>query len=221
MSMFNKILYNPIRSLVLVLFLGFSGAGCGEENVAPLAAPELLETGADHVMFLLVQQVSINGIREGRVEADTAYAFSDSTLYSLRNPVLILYNEMGIERARVVSKRGRFNYATKELVAQCDVVLTIPEGNKRVETEELNYDPSGDRIWSDSLTVMREEGTVSRGMGFSSDLDFRRLEVGPGSIRGTGARSGSAPSAEPDRTRARPESARPRPRGNRGVSASP
>ena len=184
--MYINTLYYRLQTLLVLLVLAVAGVGCSQENTAPLAAPELLETGADHVMFLLVQQVSINGIREGRVEADTAFAYSDSTLYSLRNPVLILYNDMGAERARVVSKRGRFNYATKELVARGEVVLTIPEGNKRIETEELNYDPSGDRIWSDSLTVMREEGTVSRGMGFSSDLDFRRLQVGPGSIRGTG-----------------------------------
>jgi LPS export ABC transporter protein LptC len=159
--------------------------GCTEENTAPVASPELLETGADHVMFNLVQQVSVNGIREGRIEADTAFAYSDSTLYALRNPVLVLYDEQGLERARVVALRGRFNYASKEMVARGEVVLTIPEGNRRVETEELNYDPSGDRIWSDSLTVMREAGTVTEGMGFSSDLDFRRLQVGPGSIRGS------------------------------------
>jgi LPS export ABC transporter protein LptC len=175
-------------SCLFVLALALAGTGCSEENTTPLAAPELLETGADHVMFRLVQQVSVNGIREGRVEADTAFAYPDSSLYSLRNPILVLYNEQGVERARVIAKRGRFNYATKEMVAQGEVVLTIPEGNKRVETEELNYDPNGDRIWSDSLTVMREQGTVSEGMGFSSDLDFRRLQVGPGSIRGTGGR---------------------------------
>jgi len=168
--------------------MAVAGLGCSEENATPVAAPELLESGADHVMFHLVQQVSVNGIREGRVEADTAFAYPDSSLYTLRNPILVLYNEQGAERARVVAKGGRFNYATKEMVAQGDVVLTIPEGNRRVETQELNYDPSGDRIWSDSLTVMREEGTVTEGMGFSSDLDFRRLQVGPGSIRGTRGR---------------------------------
>ena len=179
------------RSLALLLGLGLAGVGCTQEDTTPIAAPELLESGADHVMFGLVQQVSVNGIREGRVEADTAFAYPDSSLYSLRNPILVLYNEQGAERARVIAKRGRFNYATKEMVARGDVVLTIPEGNKRVETEELNYDPNGDRIWSDSLTVMREQGTVSEGMGFSSDLDFRRLQVGPGSIRSTGGRSPS------------------------------
>lgn len=174
----NRVGILPILGLL-------AAVGCSEENTAPVASPELLETGADHVMFDLVQQVSVNGIREGRIEADTAFAYSDSTLYTLRNPVLVLYDEQGMERARVVALRGRFNYASKEMVARGDVLLTIPEGNRRVETQELNYDPSGDRIWSDSLTVMREGGTVTEGMGFATDLDFRRLQVGPGSIRGS------------------------------------
>jgi hypothetical protein len=33
---------------------------------------------------------------------------------------------------------------------------------------------------------MYEEGVVIEGMGFSSDLDFRQMRVGPGSIRSMG-----------------------------------
>ena len=47
-----------------------------------------------------------------------------------------------------------------------------------------------DRIWSDSLTVLREEGVVSTGLGFESDLEFRNTRVGPGSIRRTGSGGG-------------------------------
>ncbi len=68
------------------------------------------------------------------------------------------------------------------------MVLVITEGNKQVESEELNYDPNGDRIWSDSATTMVEPGRVSEGLGFESDLNFRRTVVGPGSIRNTGRR---------------------------------
>jgi len=64
---------------------------------------------------------------------------------------------------------------------------------RQVESQELNYDPNGDRIWSDSLTVLREQGTISQGMGFTSDLDFRQARVGPGSIRNTGGGGGRDP----------------------------
>jgi LPS export ABC transporter protein LptC len=182
----NKILMSSALRGFVALVLLSAAQGCTAEDTTPVASPALLESGAESVIILLTQQISVNGVREGRVEADTAFVYPDSSTYSMRNSVLVLYNEQGVERARVVAKRGRFNYATKELIARGDVVLTIPDGNRRIETEELNYDPSGDRIWSDSMTVMREAGTVSQGMGFESDLEFRSLRVGPGSIRSTG-----------------------------------
>ena len=67
-----------------------------------------------------------------------------------------LVTESGVQRARVISKRGRYNPSTREMLAMGEVVLTITEGDKRVESEELNYDPNGDRIWSDSATTMIE-----------------------------------------------------------------
>ena len=62
---------------------------------------------------------------------------------------------------------------------------------RRVESEELNYNPNGDRIWSDSATTMIEPGRISEGLGFESDLNFRRTVVGPGSIRNTGGGGGT------------------------------
>ena len=165
--------------------------GCGQENTTPVASPELLETGADQVFMNLSTYVTVDGIREGRVEADTAYLYQDSSLYVFHNMSLVLYRaETGTERARVIAERGRMKIESQELVARENVVLTIrsesePGGEvttRRVETAELHYDPNGDRIWSDTTTVMYEEGTVTRGQSFESDLEFRRAEVINGSI---------------------------------------
>lgn len=186
MTMNDKILSGVRGFLILSIVLVATLSGCAEENTAPIASPELLETGADNVIYRMVTLLTVNGIQEARVEADTAYYFSDSTVYSLRNPTMILYNEQGVERARVVSLSGRLNLSTKEFVARGDVVLTIPEGDRQVETQELNYDPNGDRIWSDSASVMREGATVTRGQSFESDLDFQRAEVVRGSMTNIG-----------------------------------
>jgi len=178
---------------IMVMFLAAALSACAEENAAPIASPELMETGADHVIIGMTHMLSVNGIREARVEADTAFYFADSTVYSLRNSTMILFNEFGAERARVVSLRGRLNLNTKELVARGNVILTIPEGDRKVETEELNYDPNGDRIWSDSATVMYEGTMVTRGQSFESDLQFQRAVVLNGSI----TQGGGAPPADP------------------------
>jgi len=140
----------------------------------------------------LKHRITIEGVREGDVFADTAFFYQDSSIYHLVNPELILFvTGSGEHRARVTSNRGRFNPTTRELLATGNVVLVITEGNKRVESESLNYDPNGDRIWSDSATTMVEPGRITEGLGFQSDLNFRRTVVGPGSIRNTGGGGGA------------------------------
>jgi LPS export ABC transporter protein LptC len=161
--------------------------GCQDEIPTPVASPELLASGADQVMTGLEHVITLNGVKEGVVKGDTAFLYSDSTMAVLVSPVLELFTETGVLRARVTARNGRYNTDTKDLSAYGDVVLVITEGNRRVESSELHYEPGADRIWSDSMTVMNDGGVVSRGMGFTSDLQFRQTRVGPGSIRGSGS----------------------------------
>ena len=163
----------PLTSILLA---------CSDDHGTPVGSPLLLETGADAVFVGLDHYIGVDGVREGKLYADTAYLYSDSSLYVLTNPILVLFTETGVQRARVTAERGRMKTNSQEMTAQGNVILEITEGNKRVESAELHYDPNGDRIWSDSLTVMHEAGTTVRGMGFHSDLDFRVMRVGAGSI---------------------------------------
>jgi LPS export ABC transporter protein LptC len=173
-----------------VLLVALLLPACSEEDAVPIASPPLLETGADMVIEGLKHIITLEGVKEGEVFADTAFSYRDSSVYHLVSPELILFTESGVQRARVTAERGRFNPNTRELLAQGNVILVITEGDKRVESEELNYNPAGDRIWSDSATTMVEPGRVSEGFGFESDLNFRRTVVGPGSIRNTGGGGG-------------------------------
>ncbi len=194
-----------IVASALVLLLG----ACSEENPTPVGSPPLLETGADMVIQGLRHIITLNGVKEGELFADSAFFYRDSSIYHLRTPELILFTETGAQRARVTAERGRFNPNTREMLAQGGVILVIMDGNKRVESEELNYNPNGDRIWSDSMTAMVEPGRISEGLGFESDLNFRRTVVGPGSIRNTGeGRSGEGEAGEGNPVGRRPPSRR-------------
>ncbi len=170
----------------VVVCLAFLALGCTEENPTPVGSPPLLETGADMVIKGLEHTITVKGVKEGDLYADSAFWYRDSSVYHLVKPHLILYTSgTGTERARVHSLSGRFNPTTREMLAQGDVVLTIVDGERTVESQELNYNPNGDRIWSDSATTMVEQGRITEGLGFESDLNFRRTVVGPGSIRNT------------------------------------
>jgi LPS export ABC transporter protein LptC len=173
-----------IRGLLVCLLSWGVVLGCTEEDGTQVASPALLETGADAILTGLRHQITIDGVREAEIYADTAYSFSDSSVYHLIGPTLELFEEgTGVRRAQVEAEWGRFNPGTREMLARGNVVLIIAEGNRRVESQELNYAPGGDRIWSDSFTVMTEPGRISEGLGFDTDLEFRNATIGPGSIR--------------------------------------
>ena len=65
----------------------------------------------------------------------------------------------------------------ERLTARGEVVLVVPFQERRLETEELHYDPELNQLWSDSAFVMNEEGRERAGSSFRSDLEFRDFVV--------------------------------------------
>lgn len=165
------------RRLAAALLLLAPLAACQEPAGTVLADESLRELEADQVLYEMSTYVTARGIRQAEIEADTAYMFRDSSVVHLLGVDMTIFGETGTERASVVAERGRMDRRTEMLNAQGSVVLRIPEQNRVIESSELNYDPSGDRIWSDSLTTMREGNRVTRGTCFNSDLQFRNYSV--------------------------------------------
>lgn len=173
---------------VLVASLG--SAACEEPTRAPVAPPELQELGADNVYYGMVSYITASGVREGRIQADTAYAFADSGRVDMRGMELVLYEDDGRARATVTAERGELEEDTDRMVARGNVLLVLHADGRRIESPELHYDPNRDRIWSDSATVQTlPGGRVTRGTAFESDLDFQniRIENPRGSLGGIGS----------------------------------
>ena len=156
-----------------VLLLG----GCGSQDDTPVVSPDLLEMDADGVMYGMRSMITVEGVREGMVIADTAYFYEDSANVELRQLSLTVYTEEGRERALVTAERGWLNLDTIEMVAQGNAVLTVRTDNRIIESAELHYDPNAARIWSDSATVQRFDGVVSEGASFESNLDFTNVLI--------------------------------------------
>lgn len=156
-----------------VLLLG----GCGSQDDTPVVSPDLLEMDADGVIYGMRSVITVEGVREGMVIADTAYFYEDSANVELRQLSLTVYTEEGRERALVTAERGWLNLDTNEMVARGNAVLTVRTDNRIIESAELHYDPNADRIWSDSATVQRFDGVVSEGSSFESNLDFTNVLI--------------------------------------------
>ncbi len=170
----KKVLALITASLVGPLFV----AACDGPTDTPVASQEMQEIQADVVTRGMVSYLTANGVREGRVEADTSYAYYDSATVKLVGMRVIFYNEDGTERATVTADMGEMDENTDRMLARGSVVLLMHEDGRRIETAELNYDPNQDRIWSDSATVQTlADGSVTRGTAFESDLDFTNVRI--------------------------------------------
>tara|TARA_Y100000588_G_scaffold223234_1_gene237208 strand:- start:5658 stop:6218 length:561 start_codon:yes stop_codon:yes gene_type:complete len=157
--------------------------GCGNPDSVSLASSDLQEIDADNVIFGMVSFITANGIREGHVEADTAYLFVDSAKAELHQMRILFFNEDGSQRATVTGTSGEWDQTTDRMTAWGDVLLIVHSDQRRIETQELNYDPEAERIWSDSATVQTMvDGSITRGSAFESDMEFRNVRIA--SIRG-------------------------------------
>jgi LPS export ABC transporter protein LptC len=162
----------------LTVLLGIAPlVACADQPETPVAASELQELQADQAVYGMRMNITVGGVREATLSADTAYTYRDSINIDVRSLRLTLYSEAGVERAFVTAQRGQIDPESQRMAAQGDVVLTIPEQARRIESPELNYDPNRDRIWSDTSTVMIHQGRRSTGEAFESDLDFTSVKI--------------------------------------------
>lgn len=153
-------------------------AGCARsEN--PVAEGSL-SLPADQVLSDVQEDVRDLGVLRARLFADTAYVFEDSSKVLMRPVRLTLFDEGGKKAAHLTALQGTVDTRTQAMVAKGHVVLVTEDGNRRIETEELHYDPRADMIWSDLKTTYTEGETKVVGDGFTSDgrMDDVRVKNG-------------------------------------------
>lgn len=165
---------DALLAVVATLVLG----ACSRDISTPVATQELQSLDADYVAFGMVSFITTSGVREGRIEADTAYIYEETASANLHQMTIVFYDEVGQERATVTGTSGEWNRQTDQMVARGDVVLLVHADSSTLESPEIHYDPTLDRIWSDSSTVRTmKDGTVSSGTAFESDLSFENIRI--------------------------------------------
>jgi LPS export ABC transporter protein LptC len=162
----------------LALVAAVSTAACEKPLATPVATEDVQELKADLVNYGMTSFLTAGGVRQGRVQADTAYFYSDSSKIDLVGMHVVFYDEDGRERATVTADGGEMDQASNRMLARGHVVLIVAADGRKIESPELNYDPNRDRIWSDSTTVQTmKNGQVTRGSAFESDLEFKNMRI--------------------------------------------
>jgi LPS export ABC transporter protein LptC len=157
-------------SVLLVLTACSSGEGPTGENFR--------EVPADMIVIGMTEYMTAAGLRRARLRGDTAYVHDDSGKVKVKGVDLLIFDEQGGESAKLTSRDGDFNTATQAMVARGNVVLITTKGKtRRIETEELFYEPQNKRIWSNVKTLMIEDGERATGDGFTADDQFQNIQI--------------------------------------------
>ncbi len=173
--------------LSIALALAMAFAACGRRGVEPAAVADQPEMLADQIIFDAKEWLTKDGVRKALLLADTALLYNDSsTVLHARGLHLTMYDERGTQSGDLTARRGVLDTREQSMTAVGNVVMVLDGGARRIETEELHYDPQGNRIWSDVATTYTHGGDVVHGSGFTSDLDFNNFRVRNPKGRGKG-----------------------------------
>ena len=157
--------------------LGCSGfAACNEGGGVKPSTVVSASDSADQVLYGFVHFLTRDGVREGQVEADTAYFYDPTQTTILRNMKLVFIDSAGNENATITSKIGTYKWQTGDMIADSNVVLKSHDG-RVLKSQQLFYDATKKELTTPLCFTFDKEGDHIEGEGFRSDLEFQHVVV--------------------------------------------
>lgn len=164
------------RRWVLAALLGCTGfAACNEGGAKPNTVVAASDS-ADQVLYGFVHYLTRDGVREGQVEADTAFFYDPTQTTVLKRMRLVFIDSAGNENATITSRTGTYKWQTGNMTADGDVVLRSNDG-RVLKTEQLQYDAAKKELTTDLFFTFDQKAEHLQGEGFRSDLHFEHIVV--------------------------------------------
>lgn len=149
---------------------------CNDVQSPPTVQGTLLPDSAEQMAFGVHFVLTSEGVRRAELEADTALFYDQNTRIELRQVRTIFFTETGEQDAVLTSREGTHNVRLNSMEARGNVEVVSTDG-RRLETQQLRYDPGKNEISSDSAFVLTEAERITEGVGFISDPEMTRIQV--------------------------------------------
>ncbi len=140
-------------------------------------ATELETIDADEIVYGVSRRLTREGVQEALLMADSMFMWRDSSHARVLGLTLIVFDEQGRRRANITADGGRLSRTGSELTARGNAVLRVSTTGQEIRTDELNFAPEEDRIWSDVPVQMLEAGCVFDGDRFQADMSFDAVKI--------------------------------------------
>lgn len=166
----------PTPYSIATLSLVLAAAACSAESEEG-PATELEAIDADEIVYGVSRRMTREGVQEALLMADSMFMWRDSSHARVIGLTLIVFDEQGRRRANITADGGRLSNVGNELIASGNAILRISTTGQEIRTEELNFAPESDRIWSDVPVQMLEGGCVFDGDRFQADMSFDAVRI--------------------------------------------
>lgn len=167
--------FQPTRAgLVVAAILAL--AACGAQQTPPVVQNSFLPDSAEQMMFTVAFSLTDKGVRRADVVSDTTLLYNDATRAELRGVNTTFYTAAGEREATLTAREGTYIIRLQTMEARGDVVVVSTDGRK-LETQQLKYDPARNEITSDSAFTLTREDGVTEGVGFVSDPEMTTIRV--------------------------------------------
>ena len=165
------------RPLVAAIVAGVVAlAACQDPGATPPIGSRSPADTADQTMFGVRLVLADHGVQRALLEADTAFTYEDNTRTDLRVVRSTFYTEAGVKEGKLTSREGTYSSRSGTMEARGNVIV-IAEDGRRLETQQLRYDPQRNEISGDSAFVLTRPGDVLSGIGFTTDPNLTRIRV--------------------------------------------
>jgi LPS export ABC transporter protein LptC len=165
-----------VASTIVALVVVVSACQQPTSN-AGTADPSLTNMDASFTTYSMDSYLTTEGVRSGQVHADTAFFYEETAQWRLMGVRMTVFDEIGASQATVVADSGRLTESTEQMTAWGNVRVELPNSSCQIESTELQYDPLADEIRTDKPVEFRQGDRVTRGSGFTSDLEFENFSI--------------------------------------------
>ena len=162
------------RGVAGLVGLVLVATACSESVKPPTTA--VAADSADQILFNMVHNITIDGLRRVVLAADTAFFYQRAQSAEMLGVTVDFYTEEGAHSSTVTSREGTYNWRNQSMEARVDVVAVTPE-DRRLTTDTLRYDRDRNEISGPSAFLFCGPERQLEGDAFTSDPDFRRVET--------------------------------------------
>ena len=150
-------------------------AACGDRGIEPpITAPG---DSADQVMQGMAFNITAEGVKVSRVEADSAWVYQARQINELKKMRVTFFDRVsGKETSVVTADSGSYNKKDQTLDARGNVVATAANG-KVLKSSHLVYDKVQNQIYSDTAYTFTSPDGNGSGASFVSDPDFKQIRA--------------------------------------------